>query len=152
VACFAYELPVSMVDTNVRRVIGRVFGASASELDALAEQLVPADDAYPWNQALMDLGATLCSARKPLCLVCPLVGLCGGPSAPLPKRPAAGEFRGSTRQLRGRAVDTLRGLAEGESMSLNELVARTGASKPLIERLALDGLVQVTDGRVALLT
>ena len=59
VACFAYEQPVAMVDTNVRRVLSRVFGVEPATVERLADAVVPADAAYAWNQALMDLGATL---------------------------------------------------------------------------------------------
>ena len=83
VACFAYEQPVAMVDTNVRRVLeSRLRRRRADAVEALAERVVPRDAAYAWNQALMDLGATLCRAKRPLCLVCPLVAECGGPREP----------------------------------------------------------------------
>ncbi|HYX80994.1 MAG TPA: A/G-specific adenine glycosylase, partial [Gemmatimonadales bacterium] len=50
VACFAYEQPVAMVDTNVRRVLARVFGVEPSAVAALADQAVPRHAAYAWNQ------------------------------------------------------------------------------------------------------
>src|SRR6478752_366502 len=68
VACFAYEQPVAMVDTNIRRVLSRVFGLPAAEIERHAPALVPPTAAYAWNQALMDLGATICRAQQPLCL------------------------------------------------------------------------------------
>jgi A/G-specific adenine glycosylase len=144
VACFAYEQPVSMVDTNVRRVLSRVF--SASQVDALAERVVPTQAAYAWNQALMDLGATLCRVRDPLCLVCPLMGVCGGPTA-LPRKRPQGEFRGSTRFVRGRVIDALR---SAPAMQVDDLLAATGAPRVLLERLASDGLVSFDGERVAL--
>src|ERR687888_2458292 len=72
-ACFAYEQPVAMVDTNVRRVLSRVFGWEPAAVHRMALSVVPPRSAYAWNQALMDLGATLCRAKQPLCLVCPLL-------------------------------------------------------------------------------
>ena len=81
VACFAYEQPVAMVDTNVRRVLSRVFGWDPRTVDRLANSVVPALSAYAWSQALMDLGALVCRSRAPRCLVCPLVAECGGPHA-----------------------------------------------------------------------
>ncbi|MBV9893388.1 MAG: A/G-specific adenine glycosylase, partial [Chloroflexi bacterium] len=81
VACFALGEPVAPVDTNIRRVLGRVFSLEPQNVEAIAQSLVPLDLAYEWNQALMDLGATLCRPRQPLCLVCPLVSQCGGPRA-----------------------------------------------------------------------
>jgi A/G-specific adenine glycosylase len=134
VACFAYAQPVTMVDTNVRRVLSRVFGIETSSVESSAERLVPELDAYAWHQALMDLGATLCRARRPLCLVCPLVAECGGPrNSGLTKR--AGTFAGSRRFQRGRIVDELR---RREAVAVTEL-----GDSEIIEQLAADGLVEI---------
>ena len=79
VACFAYEKPVPTVDTNVRRVLERVFGNAErgmrnAELWGLASKLVPKQGKRAWrfNQALMELGALVCVARKPKCPACPV--------------------------------------------------------------------------------
>jgi len=75
VACFAFEKPAATVDTNVGRVIGRVFGASgARRRHDLATGLLPKDGKRAWtfNQALMELGALVCTARKPKCGQCPV--------------------------------------------------------------------------------
>jgi len=76
VACFAYEKPVATVDTNVRRVLERVFGAK--DVWKLAEKLVPkkGERAWRFNQALMELGALVCTARKPKCPICPVRSDC----------------------------------------------------------------------------
>ena len=87
IACFAFGLPVATVDTNIRRVLWRAFrgiepltwptGDRASrDLLALAEWALPAHAAYDWQQALMDLGATLCQSRRPVCERCPLTTCC----------------------------------------------------------------------------
>jgi A/G-specific adenine glycosylase len=84
VSCFGYNKPVALVDTNVDRVLQRIFyGRPASQTTPetkmiweLAEALLPPDQAYDYNQALMDFGATVCVARKPLCLTCPMKELC----------------------------------------------------------------------------
>ena len=87
VACFAFGLPVATVDTNIRRVLWRLFRGvepavwpsgtrAARDALALAEWALPADRAYDWQQALMDLGATVCLGRRPLCERCPLTGCC----------------------------------------------------------------------------
>src|ERR1051326_6326215 len=52
VACFAYGQPVAMVDTNVRRVLSRVFDVEPTRVDAIAQSVVPEHQAYAWNQAL----------------------------------------------------------------------------------------------------
>jgi len=76
VACFAYEKPVPAVDTNVKRVLARAFGTK--DVWELAETLVPKNGERAWrfNQALMELGALVCTARKPKCPECPVKGDC----------------------------------------------------------------------------
>jgi A/G-specific adenine glycosylase len=86
VAAFAYERRVPAVDTNVGRVLRRAFGtrqrqpgsAAARQLWVLAARLLPRSRRIAWefNQALMDLGATICVARKPKCGVCPVRSAC----------------------------------------------------------------------------
>ncbi len=84
VVSFAYEEPAPILDTNVRRVLSRIFvrrrastpAATERRLWALAEAVVPAGDAWTMNQALMDLGATICTARTPRCPTCPVRRLC----------------------------------------------------------------------------
>jgi A/G-specific adenine glycosylase len=149
VACFAYEQPVAMVDTNVRRVLSRVFGLEPETVERVADDLVPAQAAYAWNQALMDLGATVCRAQRPLCLVCPLLAECGGPR-PMPSRPTPA-FRSSSRYFRGRVIDFLRALPSGGSVLLGELVDAVHTSPKVVRRLADDGLLSVDAlGRVTL--
>src|SRR5256884_2643037 len=85
VATFAYEKPVPAVDTNVNRVLRRVFfGRAAGNLERatkiwdLARKLVPRDGKRAWkfNQAIMELGALICVARKPKCPECPVRSNC----------------------------------------------------------------------------
>ena len=80
VLSIAYDLPEALVDGNVQRVFCRLFdlqdeaGSTALQkrLWALAERLVPERGAGTWNQALMELGATICAPRAPRCEACPL--------------------------------------------------------------------------------
>ena len=159
VACFAFERPVAMVDTNVRRVLGRVFVgdelADRGALERLADALVPGSDAYAWNQALMDLGATLCTARRPLCLLCPLRSECvaqSGPGQPRQSRRnahalAREQAAAEGRARRGRVVDALRALPPGAWIELRELGRQLRPAEPqarlarVVEGLAADGLV-----------
>ena len=82
VRSFAYGARAPILDTNVRRVLGRVFHGTdgrcvgAASLWALAERILPRARVYDFNQALMDFGATWCTARKPLCLPCPMRRFC----------------------------------------------------------------------------
>jgi len=81
VACFAYEKPVPTVDVNVGRVLRRVFledGSREKDVLELAEKLVPkhGERAWRFNQALMELGALVCTARSPKCPECPVRSDC----------------------------------------------------------------------------
>jgi A/G-specific adenine glycosylase len=84
VASLAFGADEAAVDTNVARVLGRVFrlrGAPRSarrlrRVWALATALVPRRRSADWNQALMDLGATICVARAPRCEACPVAASC----------------------------------------------------------------------------
>ncbi len=87
--------PVAAVDGNVRRVLARLMGwkvPDPRELRELAQALVPPERPGEHNQALMELGATLCTPRRPRCDACPLADLCrarasGDPQAfPAPRR------------------------------------------------------------------
>jgi len=81
---FAFRQRAAIVDTNVARVLFRVFvgrgnpkaHATRKHLWAVSEVLVPRKDVFDFNQALMDLGAMVCVARNPRCLVCPLSRMC----------------------------------------------------------------------------
>ena len=84
VACFAFEEDVAFVDTNVRRVLHRLFygsdvpGPAVSEKDLLrlAKALVPRGRGWEWGRAAIEFGAIKCTARKPHCESCPLSELC----------------------------------------------------------------------------
>ncbi|MEQ1573747.1 MAG: A/G-specific adenine glycosylase [Vicinamibacterales bacterium] len=81
---FAFHQRAAILDTNVARVLFRVFvkrgdpkaHAMRKHLWALSETLVPHKHVFDFNQALMDLGATVCSARKPKCEECPMATMC----------------------------------------------------------------------------
>ena len=72
---FAYQLPTTICDGNVKRVLARVFAIDQPQWD-LAEQLTPAKNTDLYNQAIMDLGATLCTRSKPACIRCPFETSC----------------------------------------------------------------------------
>ena len=79
VASIAFGERVPAVDGNVRRVLARIYDIEdpgAAELRRLADALVPADRPGDFNQALMELGATLCTPRSPRCADCPLADGC----------------------------------------------------------------------------
>jgi A/G-specific adenine glycosylase len=80
VLSFAYGRRAPILDTNVRRVLQRVFHGLAAQRDGhlwrVAESVLPRRPTPDFNQALMDLGATICVARTPRCAVCPLRAIC----------------------------------------------------------------------------
>jgi len=84
VASIAFGADVGTVDTNVARVLARVFkirgrkksAARERRTWALVNALVPRGRAGDWNQALMDLGATICTERTPRCGACPVKPAC----------------------------------------------------------------------------
>ena len=84
VASIAFGANVPALDTNAARVLARVLGVRRgggaarrqARLWRLAETLVPRGRAGDWNQALMDLGATVCTARVPRCPACPVRQSC----------------------------------------------------------------------------
>jgi len=81
---FAFRERAAILDTNVARVLFRVFvgrgdpksHAMTRHLWTVSDALVPNRDVFDFNQALMDLGATICVARNPKCLVCPMAKSC----------------------------------------------------------------------------
>lgn len=101
IASIAYDVPVPAVDGNVIRVFSRLFGirtdalekVTRSRIESLAAALVPADRPGDHNQAVMDLGATVCVPGTPDCGCCPLCSFCdafqAGDAADLPVLPKA---------------------------------------------------------------
>lgn len=141
IACFGYRRRHPVVDVNIRRVISRLSADMGDTATMLAEPviwqtaalLLPKRAHYNWNQALMDLGATICTARKPLCDQCPLRRDC--PSAGRLQSAAAMKahaVRETPRRIyRGQVVEQLRA-ARGHCLS----AARIGTL--LFEDFSLD--------------
>jgi A/G-specific adenine glycosylase len=78
VASIAFGLPYAAIDGNVRRVIMRLTGDGAADIGAIATQLLSRRHPGQWNQAVMELGATVCLPREPKCAACPVAGECRG--------------------------------------------------------------------------
>jgi A/G-specific adenine glycosylase len=117
VLAFAFGADAGPVDTNVARVLTRAVAGRPlprRELQALADDLVPAGRGADWSAALMDLGATHCLGRAPRCSGCPVVGhctwRCAGAEDPwtAAKPGPQSTFAGSDRYHRGRLLDALR--------------------------------------------
>ncbi|MCX7790007.1 MAG: A/G-specific adenine glycosylase [Chloroflexaceae bacterium] len=188
VACFAFEQDVAFLDTNIRRVLRRACigpdelagGVGDRELLALGAALVPPGRGWAWNQALIELGALVCTAAVPACPRCPLRPACRAYAAraaadealigamaagvhPLPARRVAERkaqpYAGSRRWYRGRVIDALRALPPGGALPLVELGPRlkpdyASADEPwlraLVADLDRDGLLVVEGERVRL--
>jgi A/G-specific adenine glycosylase len=177
IACFGYRRDAAFLDTNIRRVLHRVYygpevpepRASERQLWDLAADALPPGHGYPWNQALMDLGAMVCTATRPLCPACPLVDLCRAAPAflqyGLPERAhralreqraayrVATPFKQTARYFRGRIVDILRALPPGATLTLNELgphlrddydATHADWLRGLVDGLARDRLITVS--------
>jgi A/G-specific adenine glycosylase len=92
---FAFRKRAAILDTNVARVLFRIFVATGDpkshamkrQLWELSDALVPMRDVFDFNQALMDFGAMVCVARSPKCLVCPMADQCRSFPAQPPRRP-----------------------------------------------------------------
>ena len=181
VASFVFGEPAAVLDTNIYRVLSRVVhgvdAPSRETIHPLAEQLLPQPDTpltpADWHQALMDIGATICTARQPRCMLCPLRTLCaaaphlqsgGDPiltEASVPYAPRQSRFQGSARYFRGRIVDHLRAQPDAgiEESTLEAVIsdaeAASGAPCPislsdLLAALERDGLIRRGNGQVRL--
>lgn len=158
VLAFAHEVDVAVVDTNIARVLARVNDRrlTASEAQRIADMMVPEGEAWLWNQALMDLGATLCRPR-PLCDACPLAAMCDwAGEGDDPSIGSAGvstgqpRFEGSDRQARGRLMKEL----VSRAVSIDDVAEVMGRDEQVAARLlgALidEGLVTRDGSRVRL--
>ncbi|MYV98632.1 A/G-specific adenine glycosylase [Streptomyces sp. SID3343] len=155
VASFAFRQRHIVLDTNVRRVIGRTIDAVEYPPQATtpaerrtATTLLPtdADTAATWAVAIMELGALVCTAKSPRCVGCPVAALCawrlaGKPAYEGPARRGQ-TYAGTDRQVRGKLLAVLRD-HEGP-VSQAELDAVW--PEPVQRARALDGLV--ADGLV----
>ncbi len=175
VSSFAFGEPVAAVDTNVRRVVARLLGDDDGRLgdralQAPADALVARRSAARWNQAMMDLGARVCTARAPRCGECPLAPWCRArprfEKAPPARRVAEQRaayraqppYAGSRRYYRGRIVEALRALPPGASLTAAQLSERLPAGhglgpvqvREIIESLRRDGLARVDRRRLRL--
>ena len=122
IAAFCFDERAAILDGNVKRVLTRAFGfdgdlSSAAEEKRLwlqAEALLPAQGVDSYTQGLMDLGATVCTLRKPACLLCPLSADCVALAQGAPERYPVKTRRGK----RGRRAHALLWLRQGKRLWL----------------------------------
>lgn len=169
ISAFAFERDAVFLDTNMRRVVSRwIFGVepvAESAVLAAATALLPPGQGWTWNQALIEFGALQCTARRPACVVCPLLNDCAAYPAiqtalsltrTAKARKPSEKFETSSRYFRGRIVEALRSLPASESIgiTLEELGPRVleGYSdqdlpwlRALVEGLQRDGLAAIAE-------
>ena len=169
VASFAYKKRVIVIDVNIRRVYSRwmkersttIDVASDKEVEGFAELVIPKRAPDEWHHAVMDLGSTFCTARKPTCSDCPVQRHC--PSANTmrsvtpTKRPEP-MIRNEPRRIwRGRIVDALRDHDKGltKRALIKAVFGDVDATEQLLVddvlvRLENDGITSTTKTRVVL--
>ncbi|MEX1164608.1 MAG: A/G-specific adenine glycosylase [Nitriliruptor sp.] len=165
VLTFAFERDNGVVDTNAARVIARAVAGerlTVREVQDHADELVPLGRGWEWNQAILDLGATVCVKRSPRCDRCPVADRCrwarSGWPDPDPADGSAGtsgtqsRFDGSDRQGRGRLVQALR----TGPLELERLADAAGwpedpdRARRVADGLVGDGLAEYADGQLLL--
>jgi len=158
ILAFSYEQDVAVVDVNVKRVLSRLEGKTLSmnETQSIADQNLPKGEGWRWNQAMIEIGATICTARKTQCSNCPLKTTCvwsKDQTAPdpaiSPKRKKLDTFEGSDRQGRGKLINALRNEAVMEK-DVPQILGWTNdheRCKRVLRKLEKDGLVVITDSR-----
>ncbi|MFD5225164.1 A/G-specific adenine glycosylase [Microbacterium sp. NPDC058342] len=164
VAVFHYGDRHPVVDTNTRRVIARAIDAHAQpdapsrrDLTRMSE-LLPADGAESavFNAAMMELGATVCTARSPRCGVCPIADRCAWLAAGRPEtgdsRRRQAKYEGSDRQARGGVLRALRHAPEHRMPAVAVLADWPDAAQRdrAVDSLVADGLIEAADGTLLL--
>jgi A/G-specific adenine glycosylase len=155
VRAFAFDEDEPMIDTNIRRILARVFFAnqkipSDKELFLFGQSLIPKGKGRMWNYAMLDLGATLCTARHHSddCPMKELHGLVEDFQYKKPQKP----FKHSRRFYRGQIMKLLKEAPAG--LAQKELVHGLARSPYDIESIILDlkkeGLVVIRRSRVLL--
>jgi A/G-specific adenine glycosylase len=155
VSCFAFGRPEAVVDTNVRRVLGRIERAEPNGdkiMRELATEYLDREHPGQWNQALMDLGSSICTSGSPRCILCPLRSVCHSSGRVIRETRARyraethERFEQSNRFLRGRIVDALR---ERDSLQIAEVANLIGAEeirvRGLLSALEQDGLIHIDE-------
>lgn len=157
VVAFAYQKRSTVVDTNVRRVLARVFSGTAlpppsytAAERAFARAITPqSDDLAPqWAASSMELGAVVCTARVAYCDACPIAELCswrlnGFPGDEHAEHRTTQKFTGTDRQVRGKVMKLLR---EAHSPVLRAQIDLVWPDKVQLERCVVslieDGLAE----------
>lgn len=157
ILAFAHKQKSVVLDTNVRRVIGRVWHGqerpkiSISAVErSFAESLVPKTHASAslWNAAVMEFGAVVCTARNPLCSQCIVASQCAWKLSGYPASNAAKKtqkFEGTDRQVRGRMMKILKDSNKAvDKTAFAECSVDAKQRSRALDSLITDGLIEVT--------
>lgn len=155
---FAFRKETPMIDTNIRRILIRVFFPhcqgvaltmpSDKELYVFAAGLIPEGKGRMWNYAMLDLGASLCSARGHTD-DCPLTPLHGRVGDFVYKKPQK-KFAGSDRFYRGRILAQLAAGSASSKQLQSELMLDDTALQVILTKLIIEGLVVEIKSRYSL--
>lgn len=142
---FAFGEDTPMIDTNIRRILVRTFFQgvkipSDRELYDFAVSIIPKGKGRAWNYAMLDLGATLCTARNHSSL-CPLMSLHGEVGDFVYKAPQK-KFAGSARSYRGKVLALLSKQGEVSARTLKKILSEyKGDGAILLSALLAEGLI-----------
>jgi A/G-specific adenine glycosylase len=147
-AATAFGVPVAAVDVNVRRVVERLAGEplAPAEVQRRADALVDPTRPDLWTHAAMDLAATVCRRRTPLCGDCPLAAWCASRDTPgdAPRTRGTGpSFPATRRWLRGRLLAEIVAADGWLTLEGGRGLHEPAAVREALAGLARDGLVEV---------
>jgi A/G-specific adenine glycosylase len=166
VLAFAFEQDVAVVDTNTARVLARWENRTLNrnEVQTAADAALPEGEGWAWNQAMLDLGALVCTRTNPKCIDCPVIRMCAygmaAGAAESVSDPADGTagvsarqatFAGSDRQYRGRILRAAANeCALCDVAVIVGLANDTARATRLVESLVVDGLAAKSGVRLVL--
>ena len=155
VACFALGKTTAFADTNIRRVLGRaMLGRTATEGEAIAldARVGSRRKSARWHHALMDIGATICTAKRPRCDVCPVRAGCRFDGDDASSRRRQSPFLASDRRVRGAIVRLLAMSRDGVTSGALRRGINDARVPRLVKVLVREGLAEVSSGVVHLPT
>jgi len=141
---FAYGEKVLALDTNLERVLTRYFAADSTKdyVKKYSDFLLKDVDSRDLNQALMDLGSSICTSSNPKCNICPLEKNCK--KYIIRSKNSVEKFKGSNRELRGKIIKLL---VMQNQITIKNIVKKTSEDKKkiitAINSLEHDGLLKI---------
>jgi len=157
VAAFAYEGKTLVLDINIRRLLARALDGVESPTSAptksektAREILIPSKGAHIWAAATMELGALICTSRRPICDQCPVMSRCSWRAAGYPKseiKKKTQTWHGTNRQCRGTIVQALRDNSSLTEKEIKKLWHEDSQVEKALMTLLEDGLIIRLSGK-----